>query len=49
MAVHISTERDVEEWERLWNNLDRVLDRGNGDRLSAMIDLNGRNRLDGMG
>ena len=36
------TQRDVEERERFWNDLDRVVDRiGNGHRLGVLGDLNG--------
>ena len=35
------TQRDVEERERFWNDLDRVVDRiGNGHRLGVLGDLN---------
>ena len=42
VVVGYSPSEDVEEWGRLWNNMDRILDRvGNGYRLCILRDLNG--------
>ena len=42
MAVYGPTEGEVEERERFWNYLDRVVKRvGNGYKLCVLGDLNG--------
>ena len=42
VAVYGPTEVEIEERERFWNDLDRVVDRvGNGYRLCVLEDMNG--------
>ena len=42
MAMYGATEEEVQERERFWNNLNKVVDRvGNKYRLCVLEDLNG--------
>ena len=42
VAVYGPTEGEFGEWERLWNDLDRVADRvGSGYKLCVLGDMNG--------
>ena len=42
MLLYSPTDWDVEERERFWNDLDKVVDRaGNGYRVCVLGDLNG--------
>ena len=42
VAVYESIKAEIEERERFWSNLDRIVDReGNGYKLCVLCDLNG--------